>query len=550
MDYFWRNFTSRTIKLPYLKHDEPGELLPRTHTVLQVLYKAYLQLLEASKAPVAQSHGTAGRCRSLEERAVMYNTTVFGVSNFKKKKKEKTETSALIFSVLLESFILLLWAWRAWGRRGGSIMSAARGSKQWLVLHGGSTDYRSRYATTSTLTQSRGCLTLEPSPPAKPWMGEGQSRKGCMPSGFQTAYIRDAPPPGGCIDYNSSHRSDFKRPHTSGAGEEPPHYPGDKNREPLTSCLQRGADKCPRYYPFAVGAHNNAERLIQPPEADPAERFERSASPAKGSIFAPSDGASVATMKVRSKGGVVVKPPTAFSLAMMNDAAKLISAPQTDGIIRTPALTVRQSERVLSDSTKRFFHLRDYADATHISSSRYFQEDTVRQAAEEERKRKEKAAAKAVRPETQFALMHFTPPFANDVGDGVGAIGQSWGRCDSGLGASWGEIPQDVPRVGLLPTGYTTNEKSLFTNVAEKEEPPAPPLLPERFARQRSRNDFLRWGGQASRYETTSRAGEGFRNPLAQVPIGGVRQLPTSVMNGERSGYHLNVSANPIPDWE
>ena len=76
---------------------------------------------------------------------------------------------------------------------------------------------------------------------------------------------------------------------------------------------------------------------------------------------------------------------------------------------------------------------------------------------------------------------------------------------------------------------------------------PAPPL-PERFARIRARHDYLRWGAQGdNRYQSTSRAE--LCKPSAQHPLGGPVKIPlnTKIMPSDMSGYHMQISKNPIP---
>ena len=79
--------------------------------------------------------------------------------------------------------------------------------KTWLVLHGGSTDYRSHYATSSAV-HYRGMQQKQPSP-ATPWMGEPQSRVGYLTSGYQSSFIRDKPPGDGSLDDLSASRETF-----------------------------------------------------------------------------------------------------------------------------------------------------------------------------------------------------------------------------------------------------------------------------------------------------------------------------------------------------
>ena len=116
--------------------------------------------------------------------------------------------------------------------------------KYYDVLTGGSTDFRSPYATTSALA-FRG-QNYGQRPPATPWMGEPQSRFGYMDSGFQKAAQRD--PPVGKLDINTAAREQFSKPKYTSLEETRP-YPGPKDQVPLKSCLQRGEEKEPRFYP-------------------------------------------------------------------------------------------------------------------------------------------------------------------------------------------------------------------------------------------------------------------------------------------------------------
>ena len=146
--------------------------------------------------------------------------------------------------------------------------------KRYKVLHGGSNNVASHYATSSAVAQ-RG-LAISPRLPATPWMGEGQSRIGYVDSGFSTQYTRDKPPGDGKIGHETAYRDTFSRPETAPA---PYPWPGMKNRQPLKACFHRGADKEPRFYPLAMGAKDSSETLVAPPEghgisADPKARFE------------------------------------------------------------------------------------------------------------------------------------------------------------------------------------------------------------------------------------------------------------------------------------
>ena len=52
-----------------------------------------------------------------------------------------------------------------------------------------------------------------------------------------------------------------------------------------------------------------------------------------------------------------------------------ITAPQGQAEFHTPALTMLQAERVQADSTKRYFHARDYTEQPFLSSNKYYEDD-------------------------------------------------------------------------------------------------------------------------------------------------------------------------------
>ena len=99
-----------------------------------------------------------------------------------------------------------------------------------------------------------------------------------------------------------------------------------------------------------------------------------------------------------------------------------------------------------------------------------------------------------------------------------------------------------------LPTGFS-RITGLTTSGQEGEEPPPAPPLPERFARERARRDYLRWGEStpATFYLSTSRVE--LCKPSVQAPLGGRRSLDGRVVATDTSGYHLQVTQSPVtPD--
>ena len=105
--------------------------------------------------------------------------------------------------------------------------------KQYLVLHGGSTNKSSHYATTSAVDY-RG-LSYPQGAPVSPWMGEPQSRHGYNSSGYQHAFFRDKAP-GELLGDRSIAASSFSRPKTSSLEETQP-WMGQKDASPIKSCL-------------------------------------------------------------------------------------------------------------------------------------------------------------------------------------------------------------------------------------------------------------------------------------------------------------------------
>ena len=408
-------------------------------------------------------------------------------------------------------------------------------SKQWTVLHGGSTNGASHYATTSAV-HYRG-QPYDSQRVASPWMGEPQSRFGYMSSGYQHAFYRDGAP--GDLGAPSIAGSSFSRPKYTTMEETQP-WTGQKDETPIKSCLHRGELKEPRFYPFKMGSMHGAQVLISPPESDPTARFETPIYQGNGEID-PN-----ATILV-NRGG---KPPSGFATGNDKPAvAANINERQDDGIARTPALTMLQAERVAADSTKRFFHARDFYENPYLSSSAYYQTDALTQLSEMKRKKEALTAVPSTRPLTQYALAHNDAPYAPDVGDGVGL---PIPRVGEGVHESWGMMPGPSTG-GLMPTAYTQagHGKTDVLGSTAPEPPPAPPL-PERFARIRARHDYLRWGGTGGdddRYKSTSRVE--LCKPSAQHPLGGpVRKAyGTMVIPSDSSGYHMQGPANPItPD--
>lgn len=411
--------------------------------------------------------------------------------------------------------------------------------KQHLVLHGGSAQIGSPYATTSAV-DFRG-VSFPHRPPASPWMGEPQSRHGYMSSGYQQAFFRDAHV--GALDAPSIAGRSFSRPKTSSLAETQP-WTGQKDESPIKSCLHRGEIKEPRFYPFKMGSQHGASILISPKEDDPNARFATvTVAGGKGPI-APQ------APVMKSRGTQV----SGFSTGNDQSKAKeLITASQSDGIARSPALTMLGAERVAADSTRRYFHARDYYDTSYVTSNDYYQTDVLAQHAEMKRKKESLTAVPSTRPLTQYALAHNDAPYAPDVGEGVG---MPIPRVGEGVAESWGVCPPESERVGLMPTGFVrTPGLTHATGSTGDELPPAPPL-PERFARIRARHDYLRWGGESvlgrevvGRYQTTSRVE--LCKPAVQKPLGGAFKQPfgTMVVPSDSSGYQMQVVANPItPD--
>lgn len=461
----------------------------------------------------------------------------------------------------------------------------------YLALRGGSLDYFSPYATTASLAASK-LAPNKPRPPATPWMGEGQSRADRMSSSFQSATGLHTI--AGPFEGASSAKLAFGRPVTASTHEiatlaargsngvvpegtselvgSLPGYPGDKNRVPLVACLHRGADKEPKYYP-AIGATLAAEWLVTPKEGDPLHYgqrftdFEVAKHTSATGIFAGDPALSAreaTTAKVLGDKGdgtawardltrPLKKPMTGFSTSMADLAAKGMHAPQSDGIFRQPSLTMREKERVLNDSTRRYFAARDYYDYPFLSTAAYYQGDALSMIGRADLKKTETDVAPNVRPATMFATMQYLDkPFADDVGDGVGKALPTVGEWAT-QGVS---VTPDVMVTGdKLASGFSTNGPSgVFA-----KEPPRPQAtsetttLPERFARQRARSDYLHWGGDGPRFLSTARAE--MPRPSLQVPLGGLPSDKQNSLKGpaprvtqtEKSGYNTqNVSPDPI----
>ena len=410
--------------------------------------------------------------------------------------------------------------------------------KKWLVLHGGSTDPTSPYATTSA-TSFRG--TAYPArPPASPWMGEGMSRQGFMPSGYQKAYFRDLPPGSGELDDKSAAREAFSK-HPPWQEDQP--WLGSKDDTPLNSCLKRGETKEPRFYPFKIGSVHGAHALIQPPEPEPKKRFEVPEVVGKGPI---DPNAHIVKMKHYSTA------KSGFSTNTAEMVGELITERQGQSETRTPAMTMLRAERVASDSTARYFHARDYYENPYMSSSAYYQQDTLAQHGEMKRKKESLTAVPATSPLTQYALYHNDAPYAPDVGEGVGPPVK---RIGEGIEEAWGAAPPESERVGLLPTAYSRTKHITTGPTVDPPYPKPAPPLPERFRIIRARNDYLKWGsvleGPKDRYLSTSRVE--LRKPSSQEPLGGhpaPHPLGKRVVPSDHSGYHMQISADPIAEGQ
>lgn len=439
-------------------------------------------------------------------------------------------------------------------------MSRPPFNKPWVALHGAPTNSFNHFATTSSV--SFGYAQNAPAKPATPWMGEGQPRFDRMPSGFQKQFFRNEPP--GPLEDGTSHKTDFawhgKELDAKAVAGVAKEYTGDKNRVPLKACRQRGADKQPRYYPISIGAKHNAEILVAPTHdhrgdaIDPKDRF------SKVNMFkalnAPSEGQELGAFVAITQKSSMPPSISGFATASRDEAKKLINAPQTDGITRKPALTTLQAERTEQDSSKRFFHRRDYEDKPFLSSSAYYQDDNEEQVVDFERRKGTTNVGGNTRPNTGFARLNFEAPFASDVGEGVGSVTQKVGAGQfTGI---WSNTPSKI--VGdLLPTGFASNSSRFGTNPAgttimsppligsvDGSEPPRADL-PGRFAALRAKNDHLHWGGQGSRWDTTQKVD--MVKPHLQVPLGGERMEPPqgwSVGMVERTGYSVqNVATEP-----
>ena len=187
-----------------------------------------------------------------------------------------------------------------------------------------------------------------------------------------------------------------------------------------------------------------------------------------------------------------------------------------------------------------------------MTSNSYYQNDALDQHAAMKRRKESLTAVPSSRPQTQYALAHNDAPYAPDVGDGIGLPIPQIGE---GVQELWGMCPPAAERIGLMPTGFS-RVTGITSHGSGGEEPPPAPPLPERFARIRARHDYLRWGGQsvrgreiAGQYDSTSRVE--LCKPAQQQPLGGdfVRPYGTKIVPSDSSGYHMQISQNPItPD--
>ena len=89
------------------------------------------------------------------------------------------------------------------------------------------------------------------------------------------------------------------------------------------------------------------------------------------SIFTPLKAART----LSGKNGQPPPKQSGFTAASVEAAKTLMTASQSDGIERTPALTLLGAERVAADSTRRYFHARDYKEQPFLSSKNYYDED-------------------------------------------------------------------------------------------------------------------------------------------------------------------------------
>jgi len=391
-----------------------------------------------------------------------------------------------------------------------------------LVLTGGSQDFFSPYSTTTAISfkapPSPANAVIHPPPTS---------------SGVANSYYRDGPPPSTALDDKSVARGSFSRPITAEPDQQ---WPGPKDATPLNSCLRRGETKEPRFHPFTIGSETAAHRLIQPVEADPAWRF-RSPPP----IFKGPEKPKFLSNKGSSCS-------SGFALGNgLNESKALINASQGQAEFHPPALTMLQAERVISDSTRRYFHARDYYDSPFLSSSSFYQADCLSAHADMQARKESLTAAPATRPLTQYALAHNDAPFAPDTDS-------SW---DEPSRALPGPVPiaalaheaAGVSTESKLPTGFTRVKGITNATGQTAEELPHAPPLPERFQRERARRDYLRWGsdpgGPVDMYRSTARME--LQDPARQVPVGGRRKvLDSRVVATDTSGYHMQIVSAPI----
>ena len=409
--------------------------------------------------------------------------------------------------------------------------------KSWLVLHGGDANLYSPYATTSAVAY-RG-TAISDRKPAEPWMGDGQSRHGYGPSGYQKAFHRNAPPGDGRLLDQSQSRETHSRPKNLSLAETRD-WPGPKDKHPLNSCLKRGEIKEPRFYPFKMGSEHGAHVLIAPPEADPEQRFAVPSLAFKGPI---SPDARI--MKPKSYSTQTTGFATGNASAQVG---KLITEKQGQAEFHQPSLTMLGAERVAADSSARYFHARDYYDNPFMTSNTYYQQDTLAQHSEMKRKKESLTAVPSTRPLTQYALAHNDPPFAPDVGEGVAPPVK---RIGEGVEEAWGLVAPPDERVGLLPTAFSRTQVVTTGPTVDPGYPPPASPLPERFARIRARADYLRWGAvlekPSDRYMTTSRVE--LCKPSGQHPLGGPLKVVNSrVVPTDSSGYHMQDSRDPITE--
>jgi len=250
-----------------------------------------------------------------------------------------------------------------------------------------------------------------------------------------------------------------------------------------------------------------------------------------------------------SNGGVM--PDSGFSVGNSQGRAvkAMITAKQGQVDFRQPALTMLQSERVATDSTRRYFHARDHYEQPFLSSAAYFQNDAAAAHAAMRARGESLTVSPTLRPLTQYALAKAPvpfddPPFAPDT-EASWMVPQREQPTGPPIGAMAAEAAGVSPTEQKLPTGFS-RLKGLTTAVDATPEMPDAPPLPERFQRQRARRDYLRWGANDSdMYRSINRAE--LSKPSSQKPLGGAHaDVDARIVTTDSSGYMRQVLRSPI----